>query len=102
MPIYGKIFERSIFNSLFEYLEKYKLLSAVNLVFEQMISVQNLESRGVFLYMSDAFDKVWHEGLIFKLKSMDISDVFRSYWKFLRKQISKSCFTWSDIRLVTS
>ena len=25
--------------------------------------------------MSKAFDKVWHEGLIFKLKSMSISDV---------------------------
>ena len=24
--------------------------------------------------MSKAFDKVWHEGLIFKLKSMGISD----------------------------
>ena len=28
LPICGKIFERLIFNSLFEYLEKYKLLSA--------------------------------------------------------------------------
>ena len=27
-----------------------------------------------FLNMSKAFDKVWHEGLIFKLKSMGISD----------------------------
>ena len=28
LPICGKIFKRPIFNSLFEYLEKYKLLSA--------------------------------------------------------------------------
>ena len=28
IPIWGKIFERLILNSLFEYLEKYKLLSA--------------------------------------------------------------------------
>ena len=34
-----------------------------------------LESRAVFLDMSKAFDKVWHEGLIFKTKSMGISDI---------------------------
>ena len=34
---------------------------------------QTLESRG-FFYISKAFDKVWHEGFIFKLKSMGISN----------------------------
>ena len=32
-----------------------------------------LEVRSVFLYMSKAFDKVWHEGLIFALKQNGIS-----------------------------
>ena len=31
------------------------------------------EVRGVFLDISKAFDKVWHEGIIFKLKQNDIS-----------------------------
>ena len=92
LPICGKIFERLIFNSLFEYLEKYKLLSphqsgfrANDSCVDQLLSIVHniytafdeyptLESRGVFLDMSKAFDKVWHEGLIFKLKSMGICD----------------------------
>ena len=34
----------------------------------------NVEVRAVFLYISKAFDKVWHKGLIFKLKENGISD----------------------------
>jgi len=32
-----------------------------------------LDTRGIFLDISKAFDKVWHKGLIFKLKSHGIS-----------------------------
>ena len=34
----------------------------------------NVEVRAVFLYISKAFDKVWHKGLIFKLNENGISD----------------------------
>ena len=34
---------------------------------------EEYEIRGVFLKMPDAFDKVWHEGLVFKLKRNWIS-----------------------------
>ena len=67
LPICGKIFERLIFNSLFEYLEKYKLLSphqsgfrANDSCVDQLLSIVHniytafdeyptLESCGVFL-----------------------------------------------------
>ena len=32
-----------------------------------------LETRGVFLDISKAFDKVWHDGLLFKMKQNGIS-----------------------------
>ena len=33
----------------------------------------DLETRGIFLDISKAFDKVWHEDLLFKLKQNGIS-----------------------------
>ena len=89
LPICGKTFERIIFNSLYEYVEENKLLSVHQSGFRsndscvnQLLSiVHNLykafdayPTRGVFLDMSKAFDKVWHQGLIFKLKSIGVSD----------------------------
>ena len=43
----------------------------------------NLDVRSVFLDMSNAFDKVWHEGLLLKLKQNGINgkllDLLKSY-----------------------
>ena len=45
-------------------------------MFEAFVCNPTLEVRSVFLDISKAFDKVWHEGLLFKLRSMGISDEF--------------------------
>ena len=84
LPICGKFFERLIYSNLFEYFVENDLISQNQSGFKpgdscinQLISITHeiyqsfddgLEVRGVFLDISKAFDKVWHEGLIYKLK----------------------------------
>ena len=90
LPICSKIFEKIIFNSLFEYLEDNKLLNCNQSGFRsgdscvhQLLSITHeiyksfdanpsLEVRGVFLDISKAFDRVWHDGLLYKLKLLGI------------------------------
>ena len=90
LPIFGKNFERIIYNNIFEYLTTNKLISDNQSGFKpddscinQLLSITHeiyhsldngLEVRGVFLDISKAFDKVWHEGLILKLNQYGISE----------------------------
>ena len=92
LPVCGKIFGRLIFNFLYKYLEAKKLLSVhqsgfrssdscvnqflsiVHKLYKAFDAYPTLKTRGVLLDMSKVFDKVWHEGLIFKLKSVGVSD----------------------------
>ena len=84
LPICGKMFERLIFNETFNYFSANKLISENQSGFQpgdscinQLLLITNeifasfeneLEVRSVFLNISKALDKVWHEGVIFKLK----------------------------------
>ena len=91
LPVCRKILERLVFNSIFDFLDNNSLLSANQSGFRpsdscesQLLSIcheiyasfdcyPTLEVRGVFLDISKAFDRVWHEGLIYKIKSIGIS-----------------------------
>ena len=46
---------------------------AVNSCINQLLSITHYEVRDVFLDISKAFDKIWHDGLILKLGKNGIS-----------------------------
>ena len=91
LPIFGKNFERIIYNNIFEYLTTNKLISDNQSGFKpgdscvnQLLSITHelchsldngFEVRVVFLDISKAFGKVWHEGLILRLNQYKISDL---------------------------
>ena len=82
--ICAKIFERILYNSLLDFLNQNDLISPAqsglkpgDSCINQLLSItheiyqsmdEGYEIRGVFLDISKAFGKVWHEGLVFKLK----------------------------------
>ena len=89
LPICGKIFERLIYNSLFEFFIASELISSNQSGFKpgdscinQLHSITHeiyksfydgYEPRGDFLDISKTFDKVWDNGLIHKLKQNGVS-----------------------------
>ena len=91
MPICGEIFEKVIFNKIYNFLLEESLLNSnkpgfgpgdsfvnqflaiTHEIFEAFDCNPYLEVRSIFLDISKAFDKVWHEGLLYKIKSMGIS-----------------------------
>ena len=43
-------------------------------IYESFNNYPSLETRSKFLDMSKAFDRNWHEGLIYKLKTIGVSN----------------------------
>ena len=99
LPIFGKISERVIYNSLFNYFQSNKLFTPsqsgflpgdssiaqlLSIIHEIQTAFDNnptVDVRGVFLDISKAFDKVWHDGLVFKLKSYGVEGELLSLLK---------------------
>ena len=100
LPICAKIFERIIYSRIFEYLIENNLITENQPGFKpgdscinQLLSItrdiyksldDGFEIKGVFLDISKAFDKVWHEGLIYKLKQNGISGKLLNIIKYKR------------------
>ena len=120
LPICGKIFERLIYNSLFDFFIANELISPNQSGFKpgdscinQLLSITHkiyksfddgYEVRGIFLYISKAFDKVWHNGLIYKLKQNGVSgNLLNSIIDFLdtRKQrvvLNGQYSSWASVK----
>ena len=90
LPICAKIFEKIVFDQLYSYFTSNGLItknqsgfrsgdSAINQLIELVNEIHksfdqrnSYEVRSIFLDISKAFDKVWHEGLIQKLNQNGI------------------------------
>ena len=89
LPVCGKLLERLIYNKLFEFFTENELISRNQSGFKpgdacisQLLCIthgiyqsldDDLETRDTSLDISKTFYKVWHGGLLFKLKQNRIS-----------------------------
>ena len=87
---YSNIGNNALFNVLFKYLENnnllnphqsgiwpydssvHQLLSITYDIYKSFDPNPSLKVRGIFLYMSKVLDRVWHGGLLFKLKRLRV------------------------------
>ena len=90
LPIFGKMFERVIYNSLFNYFQSNRLFTpsqsgflpgdsyiaeSLSIILEIQTAFDEnptIDVRGVLLDISKTFDKVWHDRIIFKLKAYGV------------------------------
>ena len=54
----------------------HQLISVTHEIYASFDSCPSLEIRGAFLDISKAFDRVWHEGPIYKIQCMSVKGDF--------------------------
>ena len=73
----------------------YQLISIVHNIYADFDHNPSLEVRSNFLDISKAFNKVWHEGLLYKLESLGISrklpNLFRSFLNDRHQRVVLNC-----------
>ena len=76
-----------------------QLLSTTHEIFKSFDD--GLEIRSVFLDISKAFDKVWHEGVIFKLKqngiSGDLKNILTDSLSNRKQRVVLKVSTWTSV-----
>ena len=107
LPICGKVFERLIYNAMFDFFLVNNLISPNQSGFKpgdsctnQLLAItheiyrsfdEGFDVRGVFLDISKAFDKVWHQGLLFKLRqngiSGDLLNILRDFLQYRKQRV---------------
>ena len=122
LPLCGKIFEKLIYNAVYNFFLENNIFNINQSGFRtgdscvnQLISIPHnifqsfdlnppFETRGVFLDISKAFDRVWHDGVIFKLKSNGVAgNVLKLIENFLdnryqRVILNGQCSSWTRIK----
>ena len=120
LPICGKLFEKVIFDSLYSYIFNNNFIDDRQSGYrhgdstvKQLLSITheiykafdaNQEVRAVFLDISRAFDKVWAEGLIFKLKRIGIEgamiNIITSFLANRKQRVTMDgvCSEWADVQ----
>ena len=118
-----KYLKMFVFNSLFVFLHEsnllnenqsgfrpsdsceYQLLSIVHDIYASFDCNPPRDVRGVFLDISKAFDRVWHEGLIYKIKSIGVTglplELIQSFLshRFQRVVLNGQSSTWLQLLL---
>ena len=106
LPICSKIFEKLIFDSIYDFIDKnnlfnnnqsgfrpsdsciHQLIAITHNIFSAFDANPSLEVRGVFLDLSKAFDRVWHDGLLYKFKSHGTDS---NLYKLIKSFLNNRC-----------
>ena len=100
--------EKLMFNSIFNFIDTrnmlsvhqsgfrpsdscvVRLISIVHDVYNAFDANPSLEVRSIFLDLSKTFDRVWHKGLLYKLKCMGINGkLLKLVESFLRNRYQR-------------
>ena len=111
LPICSKTFENLTFDSICDFLDKnnfsnnsqsgfrpsepciYQLIAITQNIFSALDANLWLEICGVFFDLSKAFDRVWHDGLFDKLKSIGVnSNLLKLIKSFLKNRCQRVVF----------